>query len=39
VEHKPVADEEVAVMLFEPETTVNTGGVISDLRKDNPETI
>jgi len=25
VEHMPVADEEVAVMLFEPATTVNTG--------------
>jgi mannose-6-phosphate isomerase-like protein (cupin superfamily) len=25
VEHRPVADEEVAVMLFEPATTVNTG--------------
>lgn len=39
VEHKPVADEEVAVMLFEPETTVNTGDAISHLRKDNPDTI
>ena len=25
VEHRPVADEEVAVMLFEPHTTRNTG--------------
>ncbi|MCB0580435.1 MAG: cupin domain-containing protein [Phaeodactylibacter sp.] len=25
VEHRPVAEEEVAVMLFEPATTVNTG--------------
>ena len=25
VEHRPVADEEVAVMLFEPATTLNTG--------------
>lgn len=25
VEHRPVADEEVAVMLFEPQTTLNTG--------------
>lgn len=39
VEHKPVADEEVAVMLFEPEATINTGDAVSDLRKDNPETI
>ena len=27
VEHKPVAEEEVHVMLFEPETTLNTGDV------------
>lgn len=25
VEHRPVADEEVSVMLFEPASTVNTG--------------
>lgn len=25
VEHKPVAEEEVEIMLFEPATTVNTG--------------
>lgn len=28
VEHKPVADEEVEVILFEPEDTLNTGNVI-----------
>lgn len=27
VEHKPVADEPAYVMLFEPKTTVSTGGV------------
>jgi mannose-6-phosphate isomerase-like protein (cupin superfamily) len=27
VEHKPVADEEVHVVLFEPKTTLNTGNV------------
>jgi mannose-6-phosphate isomerase-like protein (cupin superfamily) len=27
VEHRPVAEEEVAVMLFEPATTLNTGNV------------
>ena len=26
MEHKPYSDEEVAVMLFEPASTVNTGG-------------
>jgi mannose-6-phosphate isomerase-like protein (cupin superfamily) len=25
VEHRPVATEEVSVMLFEPATTINTG--------------
>jgi mannose-6-phosphate isomerase-like protein (cupin superfamily) len=33
VEHRPVAAEEVAVMLFEPATTLNTGDAISDLTK------
>jgi mannose-6-phosphate isomerase-like protein (cupin superfamily) len=28
VEHRPVADEEVSVMLFEPATTLNTGNVL-----------
>ena len=27
VEHKPVADEEVRVLLFEPKSTLNTGNV------------
>ena len=27
VEHKPIAEEEVSVMLFEPKTTLNTGDV------------
>jgi mannose-6-phosphate isomerase-like protein (cupin superfamily) len=27
VEHRPVADEEAAVLLFEPATTLNTGNV------------
>ena len=36
VEHKPVATEEVEIMLFEPATTLNTGNITdSDLtRKD-----
>ena len=38
VEHKPVAEEEVHIMLFEPETTLNTGDVrdertINDVEK------
>ncbi len=31
VEHRPVAEEEVHVMLFEPATTLNTGNVRNEL--------
>jgi mannose-6-phosphate isomerase-like protein (cupin superfamily) len=30
VEHLPVAEDEVHIMLFEPKTTVNTGNVESE---------
>ncbi len=30
VEHRPVADEEVEVMLFEPAGTLNTGNVVDE---------
>jgi len=30
VEHRPVADQEVHVLLFEPATTLNTGNVVSE---------
>ena len=33
VEHRPVADEEVRVMLFEPATTLNTGDAKCELTK------
>jgi mannose-6-phosphate isomerase-like protein (cupin superfamily) len=33
VEHRPVADEEVWIMLFEPASTLNTGDAASDLTK------
>lgn len=39
VEHKPVADEEVEVMLFEPNTTLNTGNTRGELTKDTLEKI
>ena len=39
VEHKPVADEEVSVMLFEPATTLNTGNVLNELTKNKLERI
>lgn len=39
VEHRPVAREEVAVMLFEPVGTVNTGDAESALTRRRLETI
>ncbi len=33
VEHRPVADVEVSVLLFEPMTTINTGNVANELTK------
>ncbi len=33
VEHKPIAREEVSVMLFEPASTLNTGDEINDFTK------
>jgi mannose-6-phosphate isomerase-like protein (cupin superfamily) len=30
VEHRPVAEEEVHVLLFEPATTLNTGNVVNE---------
>jgi mannose-6-phosphate isomerase-like protein (cupin superfamily) len=36
VEHKPVANEEVEIMLFEPASTLNTGNITdSELTRDN----
>jgi mannose-6-phosphate isomerase-like protein (cupin superfamily) len=32
-EHKPVAEQEVEIMLFEPATTLNTGNVENELTK------
>lgn len=34
-EHRPVADSEVSVMLFEPATTLNTGDIRNELTKEN----
>ncbi|SMG48115.1 Mannose-6-phosphate isomerase, cupin superfamily [Marivirga sericea] len=39
VEHKPVAEEEVWVMLFEPTSTLNTGDAKSDLTKNDLDSI
>lgn len=35
VEHKPVAAEEVSVLLFEPISTLNTGTIYNELTKEN----
>lgn len=39
VEHRPVAEKEVAVMLFEPATTVNTGDAGGERTKEKLEKI
>jgi mannose-6-phosphate isomerase-like protein (cupin superfamily) len=39
IEHRPVADSEVEVLLFEPASTVNTGEVRDALTVDEPEWI
>jgi len=39
VEHRPVAENEVSVMLFEPNTTLNTGNTKGELTKEKLERI
>lgn len=39
VEHRPVAEEEVCVMLFEPATTLNTGDAQSELTRNKLDKI
>ncbi len=40
IEHKPVAKEEVEIMLFEPATTLNTGNIAgSDLTRNELEKV
>lgn len=39
VEHRPVAEEEVHVLLFEPASTLNTGDAVSDRTVSEPERI
>jgi mannose-6-phosphate isomerase-like protein (cupin superfamily) len=39
VEHRPVARDEVHVLLFEPATTLNTGDIVSDRTVLAPERI
>ena len=39
VEHRPVAEEETSVLLFEPVSTINTGNKPGDMTKTNLEKI
>ncbi|HYC87217.1 MAG TPA: cupin domain-containing protein [Chryseosolibacter sp.] len=39
VEHRPVADEEVEILLFEPATTLNTGNVENERTRKQLEKI
>ena len=39
VEHRPVAEQEVEVLLFEPAGTVNTGNVVSARTVAEPESL
>jgi mannose-6-phosphate isomerase-like protein (cupin superfamily) len=39
IEHKPVAEEEVHIILFEPATTLNTGDVENELTRTTLEKI
>jgi mannose-6-phosphate isomerase-like protein (cupin superfamily) len=39
VEHRPVADEEVSILLFEPISTLNTGNVTNEMTKNRLDTI
>jgi mannose-6-phosphate isomerase-like protein (cupin superfamily) len=39
VEHQPYAEEETAIMMFEPAGTLNTGNVRSELTKESLESL
>ena len=39
VEHKPIADEEVHLLLLEPKSTLNTGNVRNDRTVENLEVV
>ena len=39
VKHRPVAEDECHILLFEPATTVNTGNVRTEKTVDDPERI
>jgi len=39
IEHRPVADQEVYLLLFEPDTIINTGNIMNELTIESPEKI
>ena len=39
VEHRPVAEHEVSVMLFEPASTLNTGNTRGEMTREHLDTI
>ena len=39
VEHKPIAEQEVSIMLFEPATTINTGALENERTRKNLESL
>ncbi len=39
VEHRPTAQEEVSVLLFEPKSTLNTGDVVNERTVPSPDRI
>jgi len=39
IEHRPVAQSEAHILLFEPANTLNTGNVIGEFTKNNPDRI
>ena len=39
VEHRPVADEECWLLLFEPASTLNTGNVVNELTQPQLERV
>ena len=39
VEHRPIADDEASVLLFEPASTINTGNERNNFTREKPEEI
>jgi mannose-6-phosphate isomerase-like protein (cupin superfamily) len=37
IDHRPIADSEVHILLFEPNTTLNTGNIRNEFTVDSPE--